>query len=87
MQRNVFIGQSRLQIDGEACAFLLQIRLRIQEKSRTCVVGRIRGLAAKLVAFLKWAVTDGQKITATLDYAPLPDNVVQRELALLGTIK
>lgn len=42
---------------------------------------------AKLVAFLKWAVTDGQKITATLDYAPLPDNVVQRELALLGTIK
>ena len=42
---------------------------------------------AKLVAFLKWAVTDGQKITSTLDYAPLPDVVVQRELQLLGTIK
>ncbi len=41
----------------------------------------------KLVAFLKWAVTDGQKITSTLDYAPLPDSVVQRELKLLGTIK
>ncbi len=41
----------------------------------------------KLVAFLKWAVTDGQKISATLDYAPLPDNVQQRELELLGTIK
>jgi phosphate transport system substrate-binding protein len=27
----------------------------------------------KLVAFLKWAITDGQKISPTLDYAPLPD--------------
>lgn len=42
---------------------------------------------AKLVSFLKWAVTDGQKITATLDYATLPDSVVQRELTVLGTIK
>ena len=42
---------------------------------------------AKLVGFLKWAVTDGQKISSTLDYAPLPDNVQQRELELLGTIK
>jgi len=42
---------------------------------------------AKLVAFLKWAVTDGQKITTTLDYAPLPDSVVQRELKMLDTIK
>jgi phosphate transport system substrate-binding protein len=41
----------------------------------------------KLVAFLKWAVTDGQKISATLDYAPLPANVQQRELQLLDTIK
>ena len=38
-------------------------------------------------AFLKWAVTDGQKISSTLDYAPLPDNVQQRELKLLDTIK
>jgi phosphate transport system substrate-binding protein len=41
----------------------------------------------KLVAFLKWAVTDGQKISSTLDYAPLPENVQQRELKLLDTIK
>jgi phosphate transport system substrate-binding protein len=41
----------------------------------------------KLVAFLKWAVTEGQKISSTLDYAPLPDNVQQSELKLLDTIK
>jgi phosphate transport system substrate-binding protein len=43
--------------------------------------------STKLVGFLKWAVTEGQKISSTLDYAPLPDNVQQRELELLGTIK
>jgi phosphate transport system substrate-binding protein len=42
---------------------------------------------AKLVAFLKWAVTDGQKLSPALDYAPLPEEVQQRELKLLGTIK
>jgi phosphate transport system substrate-binding protein len=42
---------------------------------------------AKLVGFLKWAVTEGQKISSTLDYAPLPDSVQQRELELLSTIK
>ncbi len=41
----------------------------------------------KLVAFLRWAVTDGQKLTEQLDYAALPGNVVQRELQLLDTIK
>ena len=41
----------------------------------------------KLVAFLKWAVTEGQKLSPALDYAPLPDNVQQRELKLLDTIK
>lgn len=41
----------------------------------------------KLVAFLKWAITDGQKISATLDYAPLPENVQQRELKLIDSIK
>jgi phosphate transport system substrate-binding protein len=41
----------------------------------------------KLVAFLKWAVTDGQKLSPALDYAPLPNTVQQRELALLDTIK
>ena len=37
--------------------------------------------------FLKWAVTEGQKLSPALDYAPLPDNVQQRELKLLDTIK
>jgi phosphate transport system substrate-binding protein len=41
----------------------------------------------ELVAFLKWAITDGQKLSAQLDYAPLPQNVVQRELQLLDTIQ
>ncbi len=41
----------------------------------------------KLVGFLKWAVTEGQKLSPALDYAPLPDAVQQRELSLLETIK
>jgi phosphate transport system substrate-binding protein len=43
--------------------------------------------AAKLVAFLKWAITDGQKLSPALDYAPLPDEVQQRELKMLDGIK
>ncbi|HWA85228.1 MAG TPA: phosphate ABC transporter substrate-binding protein PstS [Opitutus sp.] len=43
-------------------------------------------VAKKLVAFLKWAVTDGQKLTPALSYAPLPENVQQRELKLLDTV-
>jgi phosphate transport system substrate-binding protein len=39
-----------------------------------------------LVAFLKWAITDGQKISPALDYAPLPDELRQRELKLLDTV-
>jgi phosphate transport system substrate-binding protein len=42
---------------------------------------------AKLVAFLKWAVTKGQTILPSLDYAPLAVSVQQRELNLLDTIK
>jgi phosphate transport system substrate-binding protein len=42
--------------------------------------------AKKLVAFLKWAVTEGQKLSPTLNYAPLPESVQTRELQLLGTI-
>ena len=40
----------------------------------------------ELTAFLKWAITDGQKLSPSLDYAPLPDEVQQRELKLLGTV-
>lgn len=43
-------------------------------------------IGRKLVAFLKWAVTEGQKLTPALSYAPLPENVQQRELALLDTV-
>ncbi len=37
------------------------------------------GKGRKLVDFITWALTDGQKDLAALDYAPLPDNVVQLE--------
>lgn len=53
----------------------------IYQNQKDPVIGK------ELVEFLKWAVTDGQKISATLDYAPLPENVQQRELKLLDTIK
>jgi phosphate transport system substrate-binding protein len=41
----------------------------------------------KLVAFLKWAVTDGQKLMPDLDYAPIPEEIRKRELELLNTIR
>jgi len=41
----------------------------------------------KLAAFLRWAVTEGQKLSPALDYAPLPDTVQQRVLGLIDTIK
>jgi phosphate transport system substrate-binding protein len=44
-------------------------------------------IGKKLVEFLKWAVTDGQKLSVQLDYAPLPESVQQRELKLIDTIK
>ncbi len=39
-----------------------------------------------LVDFLKWSVTEGQKISPKLDYAPLPDNVQQRVSKLLDSV-
>jgi phosphate transport system substrate-binding protein len=42
---------------------------------------------AKLVEFLKWAETDGQKMAAPLDYAPLPAALQKRALEIIGTIK
>lgn len=41
----------------------------------------------KLVDFLKWAVTEGQKLSPAMDYAPLPEQVQKQELELLNTIK
>jgi phosphate transport system substrate-binding protein len=42
---------------------------------------------AKLVQFLKWAYGDGEKIAPSLDYAPLPDSLVQRALDRVNAIK
>ena len=41
----------------------------------------------KLVQFLKWAFTDGQKMAASLNYAPLPASVQTRVLARIDQIK
>lgn len=40
----------------------------------------------ELIDFLKWAITDGQKLSPSLDYAALPDQLQQRELKLLDTV-
>jgi phosphate transport system substrate-binding protein len=40
-----------------------------------------------MVEFVKWALTDGQKMATALGYAPLPPEIVKLELAALGTIK
>jgi phosphate transport system substrate-binding protein len=41
----------------------------------------------KLVQFLKWAYSDGEKLAPSLDYAPLPDGVVKRALARVQDVK
>jgi phosphate transport system substrate-binding protein len=41
----------------------------------------------KLVQFLKWAYTDGEKLAPGLDYAPLADSVVKRALDRVNSIK
>jgi phosphate transport system substrate-binding protein len=41
----------------------------------------------KLIDFLKWAIHDGQASAATLDYAPLPKNVVAMLDKRLATVK
>jgi phosphate transport system substrate-binding protein len=41
----------------------------------------------KLVEFLKWAYTSGEKMAASLDYAPLPESVQARVMKRIGEIK
>lgn len=41
----------------------------------------------KLVEFLKWAYNEGEKMAASLDYAPLPENVQARVLKRIDEIK
>lgn len=40
-----------------------------------------------MVDFMKWALSDGQKFTGGLGYAPLPADVVKLELAALQRVK
>jgi phosphate transport system substrate-binding protein len=40
-----------------------------------------------MVDFLKWALTDGQKLASELGYAPLPPEVVTRETETLEKIR
>jgi phosphate transport system substrate-binding protein len=42
---------------------------------------------AKLVEFLNWALTKGEAIAPSLDYAPLPQNVKERVLERVKAIK
>jgi phosphate transport system substrate-binding protein len=42
--------------------------------------------ARELVRFLRWAVTEGQNLSPSLDYAPLPENVRRRVLQALATV-
>lgn len=41
----------------------------------------------KLIDFLKWALTEGEKSAPSLEYAPLPQTMVTQLLARLGTVK
>ena len=43
--------------------------------------------ATAMVDFVKWALTDGQQFASQLGYAPLPSEVVTKELAALQTIQ
>jgi phosphate transport system substrate-binding protein len=40
-----------------------------------------------MVDFMRWALTDGQKYAAEIGYAPLPANVIEREMAALDRVK
>jgi phosphate transport system substrate-binding protein len=46
-----------------------------------------KGKSQAMVAFVKWALTDGQKYCAELGYAPLPAAVVKMEMAALANVK
>jgi phosphate transport system substrate-binding protein len=54
--------------------------LLVYERQKDAAKGK------KLVEFLKWALTDGEKMARDLDYAPLPDNLQKRVLQRVGEI-
>jgi phosphate transport system substrate-binding protein len=55
--------------------------LLIPAESKDAAKGKI------LADFLNWMVTDGQKMTSTLSYAPLPDSVVAKVKDAIKQIK
>ncbi|MGD9895995.1 MAG: phosphate ABC transporter substrate-binding protein PstS [Candidatus Methylacidiphilaceae bacterium] len=46
-----------------------------------------RQKAQKLLSFVRWCLTDGQGLAASLDYAPLPPSLRERVLASLPEIR
>jgi phosphate transport system substrate-binding protein len=67
-------GEKAYPISG--CTWLL-----VYQQQKDPVKGK------KLVEFLKWAFNDGQKMANTLNYASLPDSVIQRVLKRIDEIK
>ncbi len=55
--------------------------LLIPAQSKDAAKGKI------LADFLNWMVTDGQKMTSALDYAPLPDSVVAKVKEAVKQVK
>ncbi len=55
--------------------------LLIPQQSKDAAKGKI------LADFLNWMVTDGQKMTSALSYAPLPESVVQKEKEAIKQVK
>jgi len=55
--------------------------LLIPAQSKDAAKGKI------LADFLNWMVTDGQKMTAALSYAPLPESVVQKEKEAIKEVR
>ncbi len=55
--------------------------LLVPAQSKNPATGKI------LVDLLNWAITDGQKMTSALSYAPLPDSVVAKEKEAIKQIR
>ncbi|MBI3987892.1 MAG: phosphate ABC transporter substrate-binding protein PstS [Lentisphaerae bacterium] len=55
--------------------------LLVYEQQKDPVKGK------KLVEFLKWELTEGQKLAAALDYAPLPKSLQERVMERVNQIK
>jgi phosphate transport system substrate-binding protein len=72
---------SMTNAEGENSYPISAISYCIFYKKQPAVAGKT------LVAFLSWAVTDGQKMATNLDYAPLPDDLVKKIEARLKQVE